>query len=130
MRIVVDSDIWGASTLFADLGDVVQLPGREITSADLRSADALIVRSVTRVDEALLAGASVRFVGSATSGTDHVDRDYLRRSGIAFVAAEGSNARPVVEYVVSCLFEWRRRTGREFRKSALGVIGCGRIGRG
>lgn len=130
MRIVVDSDIWGADALFAGLGDVTSLPAGSIDSTAIRHADALIVRSVTRVDECLLAGSSVRFVGTATAGTDHVDRDYLNRRGIVLAAAEGCNARPVVEYVISCLFEWRRRTGRSFAQSIIGVIGVGRIGRG
>lgn len=130
MRIVVDSDIWGFESLFTPLGEIIPLPGRAIDSAAVRSADALIVRSVTRVDETLLAGSSVRFVGTATSGTDHVDQDLLRRCGIVLADAAGCNARPVVEYIVSCLFEWRRRTGRALNQSVLGVIGCGRIGRG
>ena len=130
MRIVVDSDIWGFESLFSPLGEVIPLPGRAIDSAAVRLAEALIVRSVTRVDEALLAGSSARFVGTATSGTDHVDHDYLRRCGIVLADSAGCNARPVVEYIVACLFEWRRRTGRALNQSVLGVIGCGRIGRG
>ncbi len=128
MQIVVDSDIWNAQTLFAPLGEVVLLPGREICADHLQSADALIVRSVTRVNEALLAQSPVRFVGTATSGIDHVDLPYLHGRNTAFASAEGCNARPVVEYVLACLFEWRRRTERSFESSTLGVIGCGRIG--
>lgn len=130
MRVVVDSDIWGFDSLFNALGEVIPLPGRAINSASVRSADALIVRSVTCVDEALLGGSSVCFVGTATSGIDHVDHDCLRRRGIVLAAAPGCNARPAAEYVVSCLFEWRRRTGRPLNRSVLGVIGRGRIGRG
>lgn len=128
MRIVVDADIWNAHLLFDDFGEVIILPGRDISPRDVRAADALIVRSVTHVNEALLGESPVRFVGTATSGTDHVDQAYLDRSGITLAAAAGCNARPVVEYVVSSLFEWRRRTGRPFCGSTLGVIGRGRIG--
>lgn len=130
MRIVVDADIWNAHSLFAPFGEVIILPGRDISPRDVRTADALIVRSVTRVNEALLADSSIRFVGTATSGIDHVDRAYLERGGITLAVAAGSNARPVVEYVVSSLFEWKRRMGRPFRGSTLGVIGRGRIGGG
>jgi len=130
MRIVVDSDIWGGGTLFANIGEVVLCPGREIRAADLEGADALVVRSITRVNEALLADSPVRFVGTATSGVDHVDTDYLAQRGIAFATAAGCNSRPVVEYVLSCLFEWHKRTGRPLADAVLGVIGVGRIGRG
>lgn len=130
MRIVVDSDIWGGSSLFSQMGDVLLRPGREIDAGDLEHADALIIRSITRVDEKLLGASPVRFVGTATTGVDHIDIEYLNQRGIAFSTAAGCNARPVVEYVLACLFEWRRRTGRSFSESVLGVVGFGRIGKG
>ena len=130
MRIVVDADIWGGATLFADMGDVVLRPGRAIRASDVAHADALVVRSVTPVDEALLDGSNVGFVGTATTGVDHVDVEYLSQRGIAFATAAGSNARPVVEYILACLFEWRRRTGGVLSQATLGIVGVGRIGRG
>ncbi len=69
-----------------------------------RNADVLLVRSVTRVDESLLKNSKVGFVGSATSGIDHIDTDYLKKSNISFAHAPGSNARSVAEYVLSSLF--------------------------
>ena len=72
MKIVVDENIAFSRDYFAALGELVFLPGRSMRAEDLHDADILLVRSVTQVDEALLAGSSVRFVGSCTIGMDHV----------------------------------------------------------
>jgi lactate dehydrogenase-like 2-hydroxyacid dehydrogenase len=75
MKIVVDENMPHAVELFAEFGEVVPLPGREIRAADLQEADVLLVRSVTRVNEALLASCPrLGFVGTATIGTDHIDQ--------------------------------------------------------
>jgi len=89
--------------LFGSFGAVTTRPGRAISRGDLADADVLLVRSVTAVNRSLLEGTPVRFVGSATIGTDHVDTDYLAQQGIAFSNAPGCNADAVVNYVVACL---------------------------
>jgi erythronate-4-phosphate dehydrogenase len=90
--------------------------------------DALIVRSVTRVSEPLLAGSSVKFVGTATIGCDHVDLEYLRSRGIAFASAPGSNATSVAEYVVAALLRSAAARRRSLEGSTLAVIGVGNVG--
>ena len=72
MKIIADENIVGLADWFRGLGELRTLPGRAITAADLMDADALLVRSVTRVDAALLAGSPVRYVGTATCGLDHI----------------------------------------------------------
>jgi len=128
MLILVDQAIPSAADLFGRLGDLRRFDGRAIRAADLADADALIVRSVTRVDESLLAGSNVRFVGSLTSGTDHVDLGYLARQGIRFAAAPGCNARPVAEYVLTVILLLAHRQGFDPRSRTLGVIGVGHVG--
>ena len=103
MKILVDENMPYARDLFARLGEVTAVPGRPIPVEELDDADALMVRSVTKVNSQLLDGKNVRFVGTATAGTDHVDQDYLAQAGIAFSAAPGCNAIAVVEYVFSAL---------------------------
>lgn len=109
---------------FGHLGDIQTLPGREISAADVADADLLLVRSVTSVDRSLLDGSTVSFVGSATIGTDHVDRDYLAEQGICFAHAPGCNANAVVQYVLSVVSnlqpDWLNRT--------FGIVGCGNVG--
>jgi erythronate-4-phosphate dehydrogenase len=70
----------------------------------------------------------VQFVGSATIGTDHVDRDYLADRGIAFAHAPASNADSVADYVVAALLVLARRERTPLREQTVGIVGCGNIG--
>lgn len=128
LDIVADENIPLVSALFGSMGPVRLAPGRDISAETVRHADMLLVRSVTRVDAALLDGSAVRFVGSATSGLDHIDLDYLRRRGIPFACAPGANADSVVEYVLAALFHLATIRGAALRGKTLGIAGCGRIG--
>lgn len=102
--------------------------GRSIDRATLADCDALLVRSVTRVDSPLLDGTPVRFVGTATIGTDHVDSNWLQRAGIAFIAAPGCNARAVVEYVLSACCRLTRDRGLDLAGARVGIVGMGNVG--
>lgn len=129
MRIIADENMPLATELFAGLGEVVRRPGRQLTAADVRTADALLVRSVTRVDAALLAGSSVRFVGTATIGTDHLDLPWLATAGITVASAPGCNARAVAEYVAAVLARLAVADGGVLAGRTLGVVGLGNVGR-
>jgi erythronate-4-phosphate dehydrogenase len=128
MRIVVDENIPCAQEAFGPMGEVRLVAGRFLGREDVEGADALVVRSVTRVGRDLLEGTGVRFVGTATIGVDHVDVDYLRQAGIGFASAAGCNARSVVEYVVAALLEIALAEGRGLQGRTLGIVGCGNIG--
>ena len=129
LHIVADENIADVEAAFGDLGATRLAPGDRITPAILARANVLLVRSVTRVDAALVRSSSLRFVGSATIGTDHVDLDALHKHGIAFAHAPGSNADSVVEYVLAALLVLARRRGEPLRGKTLGIIGCGNIGK-
>ena len=73
LKWVVDDVIPRTPALRSLMGDVTMLPGRDITPATISDADILLVRSITPVNESLLAGSSVKFVGTATAGVDHFD---------------------------------------------------------
>lgn len=128
LRIVADENIPFVREVFRGFGVVRPLPADLITPATLRTCDVLLVRSVTRVDAALLEGSRVQFVGSATSGVDHVDLAYLQAKGIAFAHAPGANAASVVEYVLAALLELAVRKEVSLRGRVAGIVGCGRIG--
>jgi erythronate-4-phosphate dehydrogenase len=128
MKIIADENIPCVQQAFASLGEVSLLPGRGLQAEQVRDADILLVRSVTRVDAALLEGSSVRFVGSATIGFDHVDRDYLQQQQIGFATAPGSNATSASEYVVSALMVLSEQQGFELAGKTAGIIGCGNVG--
>ncbi|WNK19375.1 4-phosphoerythronate dehydrogenase PdxB [Halomonas piscis] len=129
MHLIVDANIPAADACFGVFGRVTRVSGREITRAHLEDADALIVRSVTPVGEALLAGTPVRFVGTCTIGTDHVDRDYLAAHGIGFASAPGCNAEAVADYVLSSLLTHAEREGRPLLERRVGIVGAGNVGR-
>lgn len=124
MKIIVDENIPLAQEYFSKFGGVVALPGRQLSSAQVKDADALIVRSVTQVNEKLLAGSKVGFVGSCTIGMDHLDLAYMDSCGIEYHNAPGCNANSVVEYVFSALsaleYDWREKR--------FGIIGMGNVG--
>lgn len=129
MKIVADENIPYAAEAFGLFGEVTVVSGRDITRSLITDADALVVRSITRVDRSLLEGTSVRFVGTATNGIDHIDTDYLAASGISFAHAGGSNAMSVAEYVVAALLTLRERGQLHIEESRLGIIGVGEVGR-
>ncbi|MDR5904938.1 4-phosphoerythronate dehydrogenase PdxB [Franzmannia qiaohouensis] len=133
MRVIVDANIPAAERCFGALGEVVAVPGREIDGAALAGAEALIVRSITRVDAALLeaaerAGARLRFVGTCTIGTDHVDQAALAARGIEFASAPGCNAEAVVDYVLSSLALLAEREEAALDQRRVGIVGAGNVG--
>ena len=103
LNLVVDDKIPFMHGFAELLGNVRYLPGAAITAADVRDADALIVRTRTRCDRALLEGSRVKFVATATIGFDHIDTAYLQEAGIAWANCPGCNAHSVAQYVESAL---------------------------
>jgi erythronate-4-phosphate dehydrogenase len=107
---------------------VIRVPGRSLGPEQLRAADMLLVRSVTRVNAELLEGTPVRFVATATSGVDHVDTDYLRARSIEFADAPGSNAESVADYVIAAVLLRLAAEERRAEGLTVGIIGCGQVG--
>jgi len=129
MLIVADENIPLLESFFADIGEIRRVAGRHMTADDVRDADVLLVRSVTPVGPELLEGSRVRFVGTATIGTDHVDVDWLKEQGIGFSAAPGCNANSVVEYVLSVLSLHAERCGlADGNELSVGIVGVGNVG--
>jgi erythronate-4-phosphate dehydrogenase len=128
MRVVVDKNNPLVAEAFQQFGEVRALATKEITAGAIRDADMVIVRSETKVTEELLRGSPVRFVGTATIGTDHVDVAYLRTNGIGFASAPGSNANSVAEYIVAALLTLAQRKGLVVQAKTIGVVGVGNVG--
>ena len=104
MRIVVDRNVRLVDETFAQHGDIKRVDGRALDPRQLSNADALIIRSVTRVDAGLLEGTPVRFVGTATIGTDHLDTDWLGQQGITWASAPGCNANAAAQYTLAMIW--------------------------
>jgi erythronate-4-phosphate dehydrogenase len=128
MQIIADENIPWVDKAFANLGEVRTLPGRDLSDADLGEAEILLVRSVTPVNEKLLAKSAIRFVGTATIGLDHIDLAYLRHQGIGFASAPGCNANAAAEYVISALLVIAERQNFALYNKTVGIIGCGNVG--
>lgn len=128
MKIIADANLKDIEIYFSQFGELQLIPGREINAQTLTNADALLTRSVTNVDKALLERSNVKFVGTATSGTDHVDQVYLTSHGIAFAHAHGSNAQAVADYCLSAFLKYSRIIEPKAEKSRIGIIGLGAVG--
>jgi len=114
---------------FQTLGETVVIDGPRISPVDVADADVLAIRSTTRVDRRLLEGSRLRFVGTATIGFDHLDRDYLEGRGIKWCYSAGCNANSVSEYVTAALLHLATRYGFCLEDRTIGVVGVGNVGR-
>ncbi|HIF9347545.1 TPA: 4-phosphoerythronate dehydrogenase [Photobacterium damselae] len=129
MKILIDENMPYAHELFSQLGEVIAKPGRSLMPADLVDIDALMIRSVTKVNRELLTQANkLKFVGTATAGDDHVDQALLAEKGITFTAAPGCNKVGVAEYVISSLMVLGQQHGFSIFDKTVGIIGAGNVG--
>jgi len=128
MHIIVDENIVLAEEAFSSFGNARLVNGRSLTNDAIRDAEILIVRSITKVNEELLKKSNVKFVGTATIGTDHIDLEYLKSRDIRFADAKGCNADSVAEYVFAALLKVASEKNISLNGKSIGVIGVGNIG--
>nr|WP_295897594.1 4-phosphoerythronate dehydrogenase [uncultured Alistipes sp.] len=128
MKIIADSAIPFLEGVLDPWAEVLRLPGASITAADVRDADALIIRTRTRCNAALLDGSRVSFIATATIGFDHIDLEYCRRRGIGVATAAGCNARGVLQWAGAVLTHLSRSQGWLPSQLTLGVVGVGHVG--
>ncbi len=127
MKLLIDNKIPFLTALPAIFEDIRYFDG-PLTRCELGDTDVLLVRTRTRCNAGLLEGSAVKFIGTATIGTDHIDMDYCRSKGITVVNAAGCNAPAVMQYVVRALFELAHRRNKAFSALTLGVVGAGHVG--
>ena len=128
IKIIADENLAYPNELFSQFGEVRLVNGRNISNSMLKDIDVLILRSVTDVNESLLTGTNVKFVGTATIGTDHIDIDYLNKNGIAFASAAGCNSYAVAEYLVAALLFTAVKENFSVKDKTIGVVGVGNVG--
>lgn len=124
LKVVADENIPLIDAFFGEIGVITRLPGRTMTPDDVEGADVLVVRSVTPVNQALLAKSPIKFVGTCTIGIDHLDTDFFDNNAIAWASAPGCNANSVVEYVYAAL----AYLNESWLGKRVGIIGAGRVG--
>ena len=130
-QVIIDKGIPFLEGVFPPEIEVLHLSPEEITPEAVRYADALFVRTRTRINKELLQGSTIRFVATATIGFDHIDQDYCREAGIHWVSCPGCNAQAVCDYVEEAIVSFnsslfRERSGEGF---TIGVVGYGHVGK-
>ena len=136
MKAVVDKDIPFIQGVLEEFFSIVYLSGKEIDACAVKDADALVVRTRTKCNAELLEGSAVKFIATATIGTDHIDMDWCRNASIVVKNAAGCNAGGVMQYVFTALYGLAAKKGIELpsgiflpdKPLKLGVIGVGIVG--
>ena len=128
MRLIVDENLPFTEAFFGKTAELIYLPGSAIKPADVKDADGLLVRSVTQVNQQLLQGSKVKFVGTATIGVDHIDEAWLNTAGISFASAPGCNATSVVDYVLASLLWLASEQGFNLKDQTIAIVGVGQVG--
>ncbi|PNK60930.1 DUF3410 domain-containing protein [Psychrobacter sp. FDAARGOS_221] len=139
--IVADSNIAHLHDYFNEKNlkqpvNVITMAGRDITADVLQQhqPDTLLIRSVTQITPQLLdSNSSVKFIGSATIGTDHVNEGYVSLRGMRFVNAAGCSKHSVAQYVMTAILQlrpeyWSDDANKSDKPVKLGIIGLGNIG--
>jgi erythronate-4-phosphate dehydrogenase len=129
MKIVADSHLPFVQDYFGIYGELVLIPGRTITRSDVKDADMLLVRSITQVNQSLLYGTTVKFVGSVTAGADHLDTNWLNEAGIIWSVAEGFNAPPVADYIICVIAALQKNKLLKNETFKTAIIGVGNVGK-
>ncbi len=129
MNIYYDENMPFAKEFFSEFGNLFSFSGRELTAEKIADADILLVRSITPVNQALLSKNNrLKFVGTATIGTDHIDQLFLSKNNIPFFNAPGCNATSVAEYVISAMAVLSDHYKLNLSKLTVGIIGAGNTG--
>ncbi|MGK7369362.1 MAG: NAD(P)-dependent oxidoreductase, partial [Candidatus Halalkalibacterium sp. M3_1C_030] len=97
---------------------------------NLEGTNALLIRTVTDIDEPLInrLPASLEFIATGSAGTDHVNKQLLDEKNIVFDHAAGCNSRSVAEYVATALLIWCEENAINPESLSVGIIGKGHVG--
>jgi erythronate-4-phosphate dehydrogenase len=128
MKIVVDDKIPYIQGALEPFAEVIYMPGSKTTPEVVKDADAIITRTRTICNEALLSGSSVKIIASATIGYDHIDTDYCEKAGIKWTNAPGCNAKSVEQYIASAIMVMAAKKSWSLAGKTIGIVGVGNVG--
>lgn len=123
-KIIIDDNIPYIQGRLEPVADVEYVDQFGFTPANVRNADAMVIRTRTRCNSSLLAESGVKIIATATIGVDQIDIPWCQNAGIKVVNSPGCNAPAVAQYVWSALL----RKGFDPKKQTLGIVGCGNVG--
>lgn len=131
MKIIIEANIPFIKGILETVAQVEYLPSGKITPETIKYADALLVRTRTECNEYLLKNSKCKFIGTATIGTDHIDKSFCEKAGISVYSAPGCNAPAVAQYVISSVGHWMQNKGMkagDINTLVIGVVGVGNVG--
>jgi erythronate-4-phosphate dehydrogenase len=128
VKIVADDKIPFLKGALESHAEVLYIPGKQITKDVLMDSDALLIRTRTKCTENLLDGTSIRFIGTATIGFDHIDIQYCNKNRISWTNAPGCNSLSVQQYISAALLKISLDYGFDLKDKTLGIIGVGNVG--
>jgi erythronate-4-phosphate dehydrogenase len=128
MLLTIDKTIFGLRDVLEPHFTVQYLDSKEISRKTLSDSTALIIRSTRKYGAETLQGTSVKFIGTLTSGYEHIDTEFCERNGIFWTNAHGSNAESVAEYISTALVEISKKAGKPLSEFSLGIVGVGAVG--
>ncbi len=130
IKIIADDKIPFLKGVFEPYAEVKYVPGNLITRSIVEDVDALIIRTRTKCNSALLHDTNVKFIATATIGFDHIDADYCSDHKITWTNAPGCNASSVQQYIASALLRISGESDFRLKDKTLGIIGVGNAGSG
>lgn len=129
MNIIADQYLYRLKELIPEGAILTTFDPKDGFPGNALDFDALLIRTVTKINaDTLPVAGNLKFIGTATAGFDHMDRDHLKRLDIAFGRAAGCNARAVAEYVITCLYRWADKREADLLQKKVGIVGCGHTG--
>ena len=128
MKIVADDKIPFLKGVLEPYSDIVYMPGGSISRDHLADADALLIRTRTKCTESLLNGTSIKFIGTATIGFDHIDIAWCGRNNITWTNAPGCNSSSVQQYITASILKLEHDHQFILKGKKLGIIGAGNVG--
>lgn len=128
MKIVADDKIPFLKGVLEPYAEVVYLPGKKIDREAVKNADALLIRTRTKCTDEMLEGTSVKFIGTATIGFDHIDTRYCERKGIFWTNAPGCNSYSVQQYITAALLKMSSEFRFSLKDKTIGIVGVGNVG--
>ncbi len=130
ITVFADKYLYNIENLLPDECNLKLFSPGEGLPENLEGADALLIRTVTEIDRNLInrLPESLQFIATGSAGTDHVNRELLKKRDIAFSDAAGCNSRSVAEYVATALLLWTEETAKTLDSLKVGIIGKGHAG--
>ncbi len=129
MKIVADDKIPFLKGVLEPYSNLRYLPDFLITNKEIRDADAIIIRTVTKCNDKLLEGTAVKFIASASIGFDNIDTEYCRKYNITWTNAPGCNSSSVQQYIASALLHFAKHHSFRLSNKTLGIVGVGNVGK-